>query len=192
VDADKTNAKAQALKPAVPTILAPVKRWAALFSAIARLNAEYNDSQIHNNLEELSSAMQTLLYRIRLLFAKPQDGTIFHIMNLLHIVSILRAADRAPLRTQLSSEVLPPDSGGLGADAMAICEAFESILALVTTQYKEKVLSSHLKEMVAYVSKAQGLLKAGRKAEELSATLGEVARCRVRCSGVFIISWPLF
>jgi hypothetical protein len=125
--------------------------------------------------------MQTLLYRIRLLFTKAQEGTIFHIMNLQHIVTVARAADSAPLQTQLSSEVLPPDSGGLGADAMAICRTFESSLKLVSTQYKEELLLSHLKEMASYVTQAQGLLKAGRKAVELSAVLGNAIKCRVRC-----------
>ena len=56
--ADKQNAKARALKPATPCVLPPTRRWAQLFSSIARLNAEYGESQIHNNLEELAKAMQ--------------------------------------------------------------------------------------------------------------------------------------
>ena len=156
------------------------RRWAALFASIARLNAEYNDSQIHNNLEELSRALHTLLYRIRLLFAKPHEGAVFHVVNLRHIVGVAHAASAAPLRTQLSSEVLPPNSGGLGADAMAICAMFEGNLELARAQYRDEVLSSHIKELVAYVTKAQGLLKAGREPHELRDALGDAPKARVR------------
>lgn len=178
--ADKANAKAQALKPPAPCVLPCTRRWAALFASIGRLNAEYSDSQIHNNLEELSRALHTLLYRIRLLFAKPHEGAVFHIVNVRHVVSAARAADAAPVRTQLSSEVLPQNSGGLGADAMAICAMFEATLELARAQYRDEVLSSHVKELVAYVAKAHGLTKAGREPRELREALGDVPKARVR------------
>jgi hypothetical protein len=178
--ADKANAKARALKPHAPAVILPVCRWAQLFVSIAKLNAEYSDSQIHNNLEELARALQTLLYRIRLLFAKPADGAVFAVLNLSHIVGVAHAAYKSPIRTLLSSEVLPADSGGLGADAMAICKQFERDLEIVKDQYKEECLSSHVRELVAYVARAQSLQAAGRSPAELEAALGDAGKARVR------------
>ena len=180
VAADKENAKARGLKPATPGILLPVRRWASLFAALGKLNAEYNDSQVHNNLDELARSLQTLLYRIRLLFPKQLDGAVFHILNLHHIVTVLHAAFESPLRTQLSSEVLSSTSGGLGEDAMATCKALESSLELVRSQYKEEMLGSHVKELMAYLSQAQAQLQAGKDASALEAILGGPAKPRVR------------
>jgi hypothetical protein len=177
--ADKDNAKARALKPAQPMVLLPVRRWTQLFVSIGKLNAEYNDSQIHNNLEELARAIHTLLYRIRLLFTSSISGAVFHILNIRHIVTIAHAAYEAPLRTQLSSEVLPSNSGGLGADAMVICQMFESNLELVKSQYIEECLSSHIKEMMSYVSMAHGLIQADKTPAELRKALGEPSKARV-------------
>ena len=178
--ADKANTKARALKPTTPTVILPVRRWAQLFVSIGKLNAEYNDSQIHNNLEELARALQTLLYRIRLLFTKSVDGSVFHILNIRHIVAVAHAAYEAPICTLLSSEVLPRNSGGLGADAMAICKTFEKDLDIVQSQYKQECLASHVKALSGYVSQAQALTAAGRSPEELAASLGDAAKVKVR------------
>ena len=247
------------MKPAAPCVIPPVRRWAQLFVSVGKLNAEYNDSQIHNNLEELARSLQTLLYRVRLLFTKPAEGAVFHILNLRHIVAVARASYESPIRTLLSSEVrrppsrsisqssrpagppascearlqtarlsmsatlrrraprtrppsrlaahaqsltwapsrvsmsncdpaydmravqvLPSNSGGLGADAMAICKTLERDLDIVQAQYKEECLTSHVKELAAYVAKAQALLQAGRTAEQLAASVGDAAKARVR------------
>ena len=87
-----------------------MRRWAQLFVSVGKLNAEYNDSQIHNNLEELARSLQTLLYRVRLLFTKPAEGAVFHILNLRHIVAVAHASYESPIRTLLSSEVRRPPS----------------------------------------------------------------------------------
>lgn len=123
---------------------------------------------------------QTLLYRVRLLFGKPLDGTVFHILNLRHATAALRAADAAPLRTLLSSAVRPENSGGLGADALQLCEQFERDLELAQRQYVEECLGGHVKDLVAYVSRAAGLAAAGRAPEEYAVELGDAAKARVR------------
>ena len=63
---------------------------------------------------------------------------------------------------------------------MAICKALERDLDIVQAQYKEECLTSHVKELAAYVAKAQALLQAGRTAEQLAASVGDAAKARVR------------
>ena len=170
------------MKPSVPCVLAPVQRWSRLFISVAKLNAEYSDSQILNNLDELAKALHSLLYRVRLLFAKPMQGHVFHILNLNYIVEHCRQADHAPIKTLLSSEALPQNSGGLGAAVMEICDTFEQNLSLCKKQYKEECLSSHMPDMFLYTMRAENLLKAGASPESICKELGDVTLIRVRCT----------
>lgn len=163
----------------MPGVLAPVQRWTRLFISIAKLNAEYGDSQVHNNLEELAKALESLVYRVRLLFSKPMHGHVFHILNLYYIVEHTREADSAPLMTLLSSEALPKNSGGLGADVMAVCEGFEQNLALCKKQYKEECLSHHMPDMFLYTMRAEKLLKSGASAASIAKELGNMTLVRV-------------
>lgn len=178
--ADKQNVKAKALKPSSPCVLPPVQRWVRLFISVAKLNVEYSDSQILNNLDELAKALHSLLYRVRLLFAKPMQGHVFHILNLYYIVENCKQADHAPIRTLLSSEALPQNSGGLGASVMEICETFDQALSLCKKQYKEECLSSHMPDIFLYTMRAEKLLKSGASAASISKELGDIALIRVR------------
>lgn len=180
--ADKQNVKVKALKPSVPCVLPPVQRWTRLFISVAKLNVEYSDSQILNNLDELGKAMHDLLFSIRLRFAKPMQGHVFHILNLYYIVEHCRQADHAPIRTLLSSEALPQNSGGLGAAVMEICEMFESNLTLCKNQYKAECLSSHMPDMFLYTMRAEKLIKSGASAASISKELGDITLIRVRSS----------
>jgi hypothetical protein len=178
--ADKANAKAKALRPSVPGVLAPVQRWTRLFISIAHLNAEYGDSQVHNNLDELAKALHSLLYRVRLLFPKPMQGHVFHILNLYYIVEHCRQADKEPIRTLLSSETLPQNSGGLGADVMEVCDTLEQSLSLCKKQYKEECLSNHMPDIFLYTMRAEKLLKSGASAASIARELGDITLVRVR------------
>eukprot|EP00892_Ulva_mutabilis_P002761 jgi/Ulvmu1/12486/UM009_0139.1 len=185
---DKNDLKAKALKPSVPAVLTPVLRWVRLFSSIAQLNAEYGDSQIHNNLEELSKAMNTLLYRVKMLFAKPIHGHVFYILNLHYIIDHLIAANKAPLKTLLSSEMLPSNSGGLGTDVMELLETFEQSLKVCQRQYKGECLGSHMPEMYRYTTVAEKLRSSGASAEQAVKDLGDAAIVQ-KCMRYFKDRW---
>lgn len=171
--------KAKALKPMHPTVLAPVQRWVRLFASIAKLNAEYGDSQIHNNLEELAKALNTLLYRVRMLFSKPIQGHVFHILNLHYITDYLSTASKAPVKTLLSSEMLPANSGGLGTDVMDIYESFDQNLKLCQRQYKGECLGSHMPDVFRYTSIAEKLRTSAAVTEHESKQLGDIGLVQV-------------
>lgn len=177
--ADKNNVKAKALKPMNPTLLAPVQRWVRLFASIAKLNAEYGDSQIHNNLEELAKALNMLLNRVRMLFSKPIQGHVFLILNLHYITEYLIAASKAPVKTLLSSELLPANSGGLGTDVIEIYESFEQNLKLCQRQYKGECLASHMPDVFRYTSIVEKLRTSGTVTEQESKQLGDVVLVQV-------------
>lgn len=183
-NADKNHSKAKALKPSAPAVLALVLRWVRLFSSVAQLNAEYGDSQIHNNLEELAKALNTLLYRVRMLFPKPIHGHVFHIINLHYIIAYLTTMNKSPLKTLLSSEMLPANSGGLGTDVMEIFAKFEQNLGLCQKQYKGECLGSHMPEMFRYTSMAEKLRLPGTAAEQADKELGDLVLIQVRF-------WPI-
>lgn len=178
--ADRSNAKAKALRLIGPIVLAPVQRWVRLFASIAKLNAEYGDSQIQNNLEELAKALTLLLYRVRMLFPKPIQGHVFHILNLHYIIEYLGDAQKTPLKTLLSSELLPANSGGLGPHVVDILVEFEQSLRLCQKQYQGECLGCHMPHMFRYTSMAEKWRSAETPSDHVVAELGGVVFVQVR------------
>lgn len=157
-----------------------MQRWVRLFSSIAKLNAEYGDSQVHNNLEELAKALNMLLHRIRMLFSKPIQGHVFHILNLHYINEYLNAESKAPVKTLLSSEMLPANSGALGVDVVAICETFDQNQRLCQKQYTGECLGSHMPDMFRYTCIAEKLRTSGAGADQVAKELGDILLVQVR------------
>jgi hypothetical protein len=159
-------------------VLPPVRRTTALLVSLGKLNAEYGDSQVTNNLAGLAAALQHLLYQIRLLISPARAGTVYHILNLQHVVANLRAAYESPLRTLPSSEALPAGAGGLDAAAMALCRDFEGDLDIARSQYIGDVLAVHVREMAAAVAHANAATRRG--SGDLPPALTDPAVAQVR------------
>lgn len=149
---DKANAKGKALRPRTPVVLPVTKRWTQLFISLGRLNAEYGDSQVNNNTQELLTAFVQLLFGIQHAHVdKPRAGLVFMLVNLQHAVDQCQAAAERPLRTQPSSLALPDGQRGLAGAAQSGLEYMSSTLDIVKEQYWQECLNGHVRDMHQYV-----------------------------------------
>lgn len=136
--------------PPAPALLPATQRWTSLFISMAQLNAEYHDSQVSNNISELTRPFLSLLYSIQMRYKPSHTGVIFNVINQHHIRSRLDAADAAPLRT-LQSTPLRAGRGGLGDAAEHERADLVQNLELNMELYTRECLNSHARNMCEYV-----------------------------------------
>lgn len=97
-----------------------VRRYGVLLSSLLLMNAEYNDSVLHEAVAVLHRTMLPALQKCVASYRDAREGSVFLVNSWVTLTRILREADGKPVKTLLSSSGSVPgtpvgeESGGLG------------------------------------------------------------------------------